>query len=116
VNVPLPAITGTNWIWEMVNMLVRQTDAMTPRVTPFFDLYPMKHMSELPPPRVLPSHFLFQHLPEQFKANKGKIIYVVRNPKDVAVSFYHFSKRLEPLQYKGSWDDYLPMFLKGKGE
>uniref|UniRef100_A0A673B3J1 Sulfotransferase n=1 Tax=Sphaeramia orbicularis TaxID=375764 RepID=A0A673B3J1_9TELE len=44
------------------------------------------------------------------------IIYVMRNPKDVVVSFYHFSHILKDLDTPESFDSYLEQFLEGKGE
>uniref|UniRef100_A0A673AZE6 Sulfotransferase n=1 Tax=Sphaeramia orbicularis TaxID=375764 RepID=A0A673AZE6_9TELE len=46
----------------------------------------------------------------------GNIIYVMRNPKDVVVSFYHFSHILKDLDTPESFDSYLEQFLEGKGE
>jgi sulfotransferase len=43
-----------------------------------------------------------------------KRVYVVRNPKDVAVSFYHHHRSHKLLgQYQGTWDDFLECFLNG---
>lgn len=43
------------------------------------------------------------------------MIYVARNPKDVAVSFYHFHKIANFLPDPGSFDDFLRHFLDGTG-
>ncbi|QQP36612.1 Sulfotransferase 1A1, partial [Caligus rogercresseyi] len=46
--------------------------------------------------------------------NKGKVIYVTRNPKDVCVSFYHHEKLLNNHQYTGSFEKFAELFLEGK--
>ncbi|CAG9759666.1 unnamed protein product [Ceutorhynchus assimilis] len=51
-------------------------------------------VDSLSSPRTIKSHLTFELLPEQLISVKPKIIYVIRNPKDVCVSFYFFCKNL----------------------
>lgn len=44
-----------------------------------------------------------------------QVIYVARNPKDVAVSFYHFHHLAKFLPDPRSFDDFLTQFLEGSG-
>ncbi|KAG6920333.1 sulfotransferase 1C1-like, partial [Chelydra serpentina] len=41
-------------------------------------------------------------------------IYVARNPKDNAVSYFHFQQMNQGLPAPGSWDQYLETFLAGE--
>src|SRR5215510_5449544 len=43
----------------------------------------------LPSPRVIPTHVPFRLYPQMVIERHCKRVYVIRNPKDVAVSFYH---------------------------
>jgi hypothetical protein len=43
----------------------------------------------LPSPRVIPTHLPSRLYPKTVLERQCKRVYVVRNPKDVAVSFYH---------------------------
>lgn len=44
-----------------------------------------------------------------------QIIYVTRNPKDVMVSYYHFSKYISTLEEVPDFNDFMERFLAGKG-
>lgn len=44
-----------------------------------------------------------------------QVIYVTRNPKDVMVSYYHFSKFINTLEKIPDFDIFMERFLAGKG-
>ncbi|KAH0622248.1 hypothetical protein JD844_024385, partial [Phrynosoma platyrhinos] len=43
-----------------------------------------------------------------------QIIYVARNPKDVLVSYYHFSKMLVKIEQVDNFEKFMERFLAGK--
>ena len=50
-------------------------------------------IDELPSPRAFKSHFLYDMMPCGSPSTApGKYIYISRNPKDVAVSYYHHDR------------------------
>ncbi|XP_077867263.1 sulfotransferase 1B1-like [Saccoglossus kowalevskii] len=67
-------------------------------------------------PRDVGTHLLPEFLPTQYHEKKPKTIYLQRNPKDVAVSWYfmHFASRVygKPT----SWDYFVEELLKGNVE
>ncbi|XP_072033690.1 sulfotransferase 1C4-like [Amphiura filiformis] len=70
-------------------------------------------MDMMPSPRLLKSHLPAHLLPPDIYAKKSKIVYVTRNPKDVAVSFYHFHKWVKDLPQYDSWDAFFDDFMTG---
>lgn len=69
-----------------------------------------------PSPRIFMTHLQYHELP-QGGTDKPKYIYVMRNPKDAAVSFYHHYKGLEMYEFSdGTWDEFFEMFMDNKGK
>ncbi|NWH83086.1 ST3A1 sulfotransferase, partial [Piaya cayana] len=44
-----------------------------------------------------------------------QVIYTVRNPKDVLVSLFHFSRIFRPYKDPGTLQEFLDKFLQGDG-
>ncbi|CAL1271670.1 unnamed protein product [Larinioides sclopetarius] len=74
----------------------------------------LRHLRKVKSPRLMATHLPLPVIPKRLRQGKCKIIYVVRNPKDNAVSYYHHHRMSTFLgNYKGSWDDFLYLFMKG---
>lgn len=71
-------------------------------------------LEKLPGPRVLTTHRHFQDLPQDFIKHRRKIVCVLRDPKDVCVSFFNMLRALKAVHYEGSFDGFLSLFLEGK--
>ena len=67
-------------------------------------------------PRVFNTHIYFKYLPEDFRRRRCKILYILRNPKDAAVSFYNHHSKIKEYEYDGQWDSYLRRYIKGDGK
>ncbi|XP_060609203.2 amine sulfotransferase-like [Anolis sagrei] len=67
-----------------------------------------------PSPRYFSSHLPYYLVPKGLKNGKGKIIYVARNPKDVLVSYFHFSKVSLHTEDVEDFEIILNNFLAGK--
>ncbi|XP_030382070.1 sulfotransferase 1C4 [Scaptodrosophila lebanonensis] len=63
--------------------------------------------------RFIKTHFPFSLLPPSVMENKCKIIYVARNPKDVAVSYYHLNRLFRTQGYVGDFERYWRYFQHG---
>ncbi|CAH1793111.1 unnamed protein product [Owenia fusiformis] len=116
--------SGTHWLEEILSLLFGQQNGKKLRMhsidfVPSLttkendDLLPM--ISNLPSPRVLATHLPYEYMPPGVKAGKCKTICIVRNPKDVAVSYFHYHKNTNALGlYDGSWEQFLEVFHKGE--
>jgi len=58
-------------------------------------------------PRYFKSH-------EAYRANYRRVVFIVRDPRDVAVSYYHFVRKSKMLPVDASFDDFMPKFMDGK--
>ncbi|TRY84893.1 hypothetical protein DNTS_010866 [Danionella cerebrum] len=64
-------------------------------------------------PRLFCSHLVEPLMPRALQG-KGKVIYVMRNPKDVMVSYFHFSNKMKNLDSSESYDELLEKFFRGE--
>ncbi|XP_022100007.1 sulfotransferase family cytosolic 1B member 1-like [Acanthaster planci] len=64
-------------------------------------------------PRVMITHLLPRLLPAQLLAKKAKMLYIARNPKDVVVSYSHFTSAVKAPEPFPQWEEFVPAFLEG---
>ncbi|XP_052065374.1 sulfotransferase 1A1-like [Mytilus californianus] len=108
--------TGTHWLAEIIYMLLNQRleyNTEYAKVSAMLPLQTPEMVDKLPSPRILNSHMLFSSLPRDILTQKNKVVFVNRNPKDVAVSLYHFCRHT--INYEGSWNDFLQLFMSEGG-
>ncbi|XP_062996858.1 sulfotransferase 2B1-like isoform X1 [Elgaria multicarinata webbii] len=119
LNVTYPK-SGTNWMQEILGLIWHNGDPSWVRSSVVWDRSPwieliggMKTALASPPPRLMASHMPFQLFPKSFLQSKAKVIYTLRNPKDVLVSFYHYSKFFKVFKDPGTVEEFLEEFLSG---
>lgn len=61
---------------------------------------------------IVSTHLPFQWLPKQHLEAGGKIIHVIRNPKDVAISLYEFMDSCHSIPEKTFEEFFFEYFLK----
>ncbi|XP_013388069.1 sulfotransferase family cytosolic 1B member 1-like [Lingula anatina] len=106
--------SGCHWTLEVMHMLIQGKTEYYP--LSHFPLAGLSHEyleTQLTTPRILAAHLHHRHAPKDL-LNNAKVIYIIRNPKDVAVSLYNFCKTYQYAKFNGEWSDFLPMFLSGK--
>ncbi|XP_072042828.1 sulfotransferase 1C3-like [Amphiura filiformis] len=65
-------------------------------------------------PRTIKSHLPGHLLPPDVMKKKSRVVYVARNPKDLAVSYFHFHNTVPSLHSYSSWEEYFEDFRSGK--
>ncbi|XP_060065089.1 sulfotransferase 1C2-like [Ylistrum balloti] len=108
---------GTHWMWEIVNMLLKGSAEYdkTVKEENMLDFHFPSEFDDLKSPRVFNSHFTWRHLPREVHEKKCKIIFLQRNPKDTAVSYFHHMKNIGIYGIEGDCGDFIDLFMKGKG-
>ena len=115
--------SGTTWVQEIVWQIFHggqvKSTYFRERV-PFLERahHPSAEhpdINTLPSPRILKTHLPHNIIPKSVtEDSKCKYIYVARNPKDVAVSYFKFATSLE--RYCGPWEFYVKLFVEGIGQ
>lgn len=105
---------GTHWIVGIISRLLGNTEKVfNSSVNPNF-LERGDGASDMASPRVMFTHLHHRHMPEVFFKSNTKIVHIYRNPKDIAVSCYHFVKKIKLFRYSGTWNGFYQLFKTGK--
>ncbi|KAG9337304.1 hypothetical protein AGOR_G00251690 [Albula goreensis] len=110
--------SGTHWLMEILKNLYHyrlqgRSVAITQPLE-FQDPAKIHELRNLPGPRLIPTHLPQQMVPRKLQTKNCKTIYVIRNPKDTAVSMFHYYQRNPHLPKVDKWSTFLDMFLKGE--
>ncbi|KAL5007808.1 hypothetical protein ScPMuIL_016614 [Solemya velum] len=108
--------SGTHWIFQILNMLLKRDAELTyGNLKSSMLEFGMREMYESqPPPRISMTHLLPDKLPDNLLTSGNKIIFFSRNPKDVAVSMYYHVVKTPSIEYKGTWENWLSLFMSEK--
>ncbi|XP_066575319.1 sulfotransferase family 2, cytosolic sulfotransferase 3 isoform X2 [Amia ocellicauda] len=112
--------SGTTWMQEILPVILSGGNLTPVQTIPNWDRVPWLEetraslvLGDRPPPRAMVTHLPYHLMPPSFFTSKAKVIYVTRNPKDVAVSSFHFHKMASFLDDPGTFDQFLDKFLAG---
>jgi hypothetical protein len=112
--------SGTAWMRQIVHLLVsnaEQGDKPLAESVPLLEkkvgLGQIKSLEEIKGQRCFMSHLPYPLMPG-INTSRARYIYMLRNPKDVAVSFYHFMSNREPISYTGDWKAFFDLFVSGR--
>ncbi|CAH1790861.1 unnamed protein product [Owenia fusiformis] len=105
--------SGQHWIWNIIYRLTHGMEEAPKGHEEFCMPELVGHdLDKVPSPRILRTHQLPDTLPKDIWRKTCKVINIVRHPKDVAYSLFKHHSTWEPYGYDGTWEGYLPMFLK----
>ncbi|XP_059109570.1 sulfotransferase 2A1-like [Peromyscus eremicus] len=114
--------SGTNWLIEIVCLIQTKGDPTWIQSVPIWDRSPWIESQGGYPllinkegPRLISSHLPFHLFPKSFFNSKAKVIYLIRNPRDVLVSGYFFWSKMKSVKNPESLRTYFEWFLKGNG-
>lgn len=77
----------------------------------FLDFRAPEVVDQIPSPRVLNCHYPCKLTPREIFEKKIKIVHVMRNPKDVFVSYFHHHKHFSGGPVTESFPKFLPTCL-----
>ncbi|XP_032071198.1 amine sulfotransferase-like [Thamnophis elegans] len=109
--------SGTIWTQNIVSLIVYEGHQDGTENITLFDRAPFldynifhKDLPSRPLPRVICSHLPYYLV----RKRRAKIIYVLRNPKDILVSSYHFQKLIVKTETPKDFNILFEKFLAGK--
>ncbi|XP_006901873.1 PREDICTED: bile salt sulfotransferase-like [Elephantulus edwardii] len=115
--------SGTNWMIEIINLIHCKGDNTWVQSVPNFLRSPWletkdgyKSVSNIKDGvRFYTSHLPIQLFPKSFFNSKAKVIYIIRNPRDVMVSTFYFSKGIKFAKPPEKFEQFFDHFLQGEG-
>ncbi|XP_006018489.1 sulfotransferase 6B1-like [Alligator sinensis] len=111
--------SGTNWVKKILNDLTASLQKEAPTLEQHMMLEfgkpeKFQKIKDSSSPRVFYTHLHYDNIPKSVFEKKAKIVVVFRNPKDTAVSYYHFYNNNPVLPTMSSWDEFFQKFISGE--
>ncbi|XP_060029096.1 sulfotransferase 2A1-like [Erinaceus europaeus] len=112
--------SGTHWMIEILSLIQNKGDPKWVQSVPIWDRSPWLEARRLyealeakEGPRLITSHLPIQLLPKSLFTSKAKIIHLIRDPRDVLVSGYFFSKICFYFHQSASLQAHFECFMQG---
>ena len=103
--------SGNTWTRFLIANLVYPNQNVTfaniERLIPDTSSQSSRALKRTPRPRIIKTHEYFDH-------RYGKVIYIVRDPRDIALSYYDFQRKYRQISDRYPLDDYVDDFVSGR--
>jgi len=103
--------SGNTWTRFLVANLMHPEQLVTfaniERMIPDCEAQSSRYMKRVPRPRLIKSH-------EYFDPRYRKVLYIVRDPRDVALSYYDFARKYRQIDDSYSLTSYVSDFVGGR--
>ena len=103
--------SGNTWARFLLANLLYPTTQVTflniPKLIPHFDVLPSRFFKEMKRPRVINCH-------EPFRPHYKRVIYIVRDPRDVVVSLFHFQRKRRLIEDNYPLERFVTRFVAGE--
>lgn len=108
---------GTFWLAEIVYNIAKpkppSEEVSRIYTIPFLEFFPQETLESYPSPRYLKTHLPYEMVPCDRSQDSIKYIYLARNPRDVAVSYFHYLRAGVEFEWDGTWSEFLRYFIEG---
>ena len=109
--------SGTTWVQQIVKLLLNggvDDQQSIHKTIPYIDIEGKAALQQ-PSPRIVKTHLPYQRVAGGLPpTTAAKYIYIARNPKDTAVSYFHHTRAMRHYEYTGDWNDYFRKFMTGR--
>jgi len=103
--------SGNTWTRFLIANLVHPNEDVTftniERLIPDTSSQSSRALKRTPRPRIIKTHEYFDH-------KYGKVIYIVRDPRDVALSYYDFQRKYRQIDDQYPLENYVDDFVNGR--
>ena len=107
---------GTTWMQQIVKLIVNngvETGVDCDEFCPWVVHTTMEEIEAMPSPRFFKTHMPYNLIPGGDPVNSpAKYIYIIRNPKDVLISVYHFAQKIHS-KIIPPWDQFFDAYISG---
>ncbi|XP_033879046.2 amine sulfotransferase-like [Acipenser ruthenus] len=111
--------SGTVWTQQILTLIYAEEDAAEFKTT--YERAPWLEFQEKgqdynarPSPRLFASHLPYYLVPKALRNKKAKVIYIVRNPKDAMVSYFHFHNIMVKMEKTKDFSSFMDKYVNGK--